>query len=552
MKNKLLLFVFSFVLTGSISAKFITKSVVESQLPVFAPEKGFTITARSIINVEPYVYKGQITLYAVNFLPEGWMLVPADDAITPVIAYSRTGSFSFKSENSDSFLPWINLYAGQVYETIQDTKSQPNSRWYHTESFRKTKSADIDEILPLISVKFNQSAPWNKYCPSSSAGTALVGCVAVAMAQAMTVCKYPVRPNGTFSYSSPGYGNLYVDYNAESPYNWDMIISGDDGKDAAAHLLYQCGVAVMMDYGVSGSGTQTSYIPAALIRNFGYPNSVKVYSRDSYGSGWLDLINNELKNGRAVVYSGYDGTNTGHAFNLDGYEGGMYHVNWGWAGNSNGYYTIDGLIAGGGNYTKGQQVVVGIRAPSEGPQDIVLSKISVPANQPVGTIVGSVSIESEAASPNYSFSLKGGYSVIKHGYLSSSFYIEDGYLKTSAVFSADDESVPVTITVTNTNNGLSYEKTFEIKVTTGGTTDVFPLNVNSRKFYVSNSKVYVESVDFENAKYSLYSVTGSQVADGMLKMGQNSIFSQKLSGGVYILNVVTLAGTVERIKIIYK
>jgi hypothetical protein len=116
---------------------------------------------------------------------------------------------------------------------------------------------------------------------------------------------------------------MYINYDKEPAYNWNNILSGANDRDDVARLLWHCGVAVKMNYGTDGSGTQTSYIPAALQRNFSYPNSVKFYSRKDFSnSDWNDLILNELKAGRAVAYSGYDPKKSyGHCFNLDGYNG---------------------------------------------------------------------------------------------------------------------------------------------------------------------------------------------------------------------------------------
>ena len=58
---------------------------------------------------------------------------------------------------------------------------------------------------------------------------------------------------------------------------------------------------------------------------------------------WRDLLWNELKNKRPVVFNGAT-TIGGHAFVIDGYDGkGLFHVNWGWAGRSDGYYAIGEL-----------------------------------------------------------------------------------------------------------------------------------------------------------------------------------------------------------------
>ncbi len=58
----------------------------------------------------------------------------------------------------------------------------------------KRSTLEYDTINPFIKVKWNQGAGWNMFCPMDEdgpGGHAYVGCVAVAMAQAMSVYEYP-------------------------------------------------------------------------------------------------------------------------------------------------------------------------------------------------------------------------------------------------------------------------------------------------------------------------------------------------------------------------
>jgi len=380
----------------------------------------------------------QVSFYIVQFKPQGWALISKTDQAEALLGYSADGVFTRNSQ-PESMKFWLKKYDDQIKYVIQNPSTAAiNVR-------KKSTSATNTAVLPLIQVNWNQTKPYNQYCPTDANGQAIVGCVAVSMAQAMTVARYPDRPVGYFSYFSNTYGNIYIDYDKEPAYDWNVIISGSDSKVSAARLLFQCGVSVKMDYSTTASGTQTSYIPGALKTYFSYPSSVTYYSRDSYDGDWSKLVINELNNGRAVVYSGLDvQRNEGHAFNLDGYDGtSMFHVNWGWSGQNNGYYTIDGLKDSGFDFTSQQGVVVGIRAPSVAPSDIALSSNSVQEQSAVGTVVGTVTVQSEAVNPTYTFELKGSYSIFTHGYLPASFYIEDGNLKTKDVFSVDegDQSV---------------------------------------------------------------------------------------------------------------
>ena len=416
--------------------------------------------------VESIQYGGLTVYHIVNFKPEGWVIISADDAVTPVLGYNPTGSFH-SADINDNISSWMQSYSDDIHRYVKaGDNSRRHAGWQAIEQPALATRAATDKVSELIKVKWNQGRPYNVYCPE---GNTYVGCVAVAMAQAMSVAQYPPRPVGTYSYNSSEYGTQYIDFDAEPDYNWSNIMSGSNNYDEVARLLRHCGVSVRMEYSTSGSGTQTSYIPGALVRNFQYPSSVAFYSRSSYEGDWKALLINELQGGRAVVYSGYPASGgSGHAFNLDGYDGNnMFHVNWGWGGQGNGYFTLDGLKDAHSNldYTNGHGMVVGIRAPSEAPTDIYLDNTYVVENQPAGTVVGKLTVSSEANNPVYSFTVLGPYSPILHRRTAAPFEISGDYLLTKEVFSLSKaESYDIEITVTNLNNNKSYTKSFSISV----------------------------------------------------------------------------------------
>ena len=476
------------------------------------------------------INNNQVSFYIVQFKPQGWALISKTNQSEALLGYSADGVFE-KNAQPESMRFWLNRYDEQIKNIIQNPSTAASQ-------VKQKASAVVNAaVSPLIKVNWNQTKPYNQFCPSDANGQAIVGCVAVSMAQAMTVARFPDRPVGYFSYFSNTYGNIYIDYDKESAYDWDVIISGSDSKVSAARLLFQCGVSVKMDYSTTASGTQTSYIPGALKTYFSYPSSVTYYSRDSYDGDWSKLVIDELNSGRAVVYSGQDVVrNEGHAFNLDGFDGtSMFHVNWGWGGQNNGYYTIDGLKDSGFDFTAQQGVVVGIRAPSVAPSDITLSSSSVPEQSAVGTVVGAVSVQSEAVNPTYTFELKGPYSILTHGYLPAAFYIEDGNLKTKDVFSLDDGDQSVYIKATNTSNGLFFEKEFDIAVTKSTSAVNYVSSDSNKVFSNDNKSISIQSD--EAGEYKLYSISGALISAGNID-GSVTTVSLKEKGGCYIVQII--------------
>lgn len=421
--------------------------------------------------VVPTYHNGEKAYYVVNFAPQGWALISADDKSTPLLGYSAEGKLDMLNV-PENMQGWLNLYSEQISENA-GLNIKRASGWNTGASIEPMATSGAIEAL--ITVNWNQNGKYWKYCPSTASGTkAYVGCVAVSMAQAMSVAQYPPRPQGYNAYTSSSFGDLYCNYDNEPDYDWSNILSGANDYDDVARLLWHCGIAVNMNYGTDGSGAQNGSIASGLKKYFAYPSSVTSYARASYSdTDWKAMILEELTNGRAVCYAATDLTKGyGHAFNLDGYDGsGRFHVNWGWGGSYNGYFLIDNLQDHTMNmyYKDNHQMVVGIRAPSDDPSDITLSNTSVLEKQPVGTVVGAVTVVSEAANPTYTFEVKGKKGLF--GYASCPFEVKDGKLVTTEVISASDyvdtvtetSSCVVNITATNTA-GASVTRTFTITI----------------------------------------------------------------------------------------
>ena len=95
-----------------------------------------------------------------------------------------------------------------------------------------------------------------------------------------------------------------------------------------------------------------------------YSNDADLYSLESLsGKRWVNKIRKELQEGRPVYYSAPSTTGGSHAFVCDGYNAsGLFHFNFGWNGEGDGYYYLDELIPYGHSYFPyGHQAIMGIR-----------------------------------------------------------------------------------------------------------------------------------------------------------------------------------------------
>lgn len=244
-------------------------------------------------------------------------------------------------------------------------------------------------VKPLLGdIAFDQTEPYNLLCPVYTGYTrSATGCVATAMSQIMRYHRFPESGLGTHNYipeTLPEAGTLTVDF-TQSRYDWANILPcyahteyTQAQADAVSRLLYDAGVSVSMAYGPQ-SGAMNEAWPEAVTSHFGYDKGVTLRRRQYYTSDeWLGIIHAELAAGRPVYAGGY-ATAGGHAFVFDGMdERGYVHVNWGWSGMSNGYFSINLLTpptqgTGGadGGFNARQVIVTGIQPPTEGTEPAV-------------------------------------------------------------------------------------------------------------------------------------------------------------------------------------
>ena len=124
--------------------------------------------------------------------------------------------------------------------------------------------------------------------------------------------------------------------------------STEDEIEAVSVLMYQCGVSVDMHYTPDGSGSNGQSAKSALINYFKYSEEMNFIKRSSYSDDkWIKILKAEIYDNRPMYYQANASDGSGHAFVCDGYEStkqGYYlHFNWGWSGQDDGFYSIDGM-----------------------------------------------------------------------------------------------------------------------------------------------------------------------------------------------------------------
>ncbi|MCS6934489.1 MAG: thiol protease/hemagglutinin PrtT [Chitinophagales bacterium] len=321
----------------------------------------------------------------------GFVIVSGDDLAEPILGYSTEGNFSADNINP-SMRKWLEHYREEILyikENVTETSPEIVRLW---ETYLNGLNSDGPRsgsaVNPLCGAKWNQAPYENALCPFDYQYNerTVTGCVATAMAIIMKYWSYPQQGTGFHSYNHPKYGTLSANF-GNTTYAWNsmpnVIMSNNN---AVATIMYHCGVAVEMMYGPGSTGGSGAYVASAASpiqacaeyafkTYFGYdPTTLQGVLRSNYTTTqWINLLKAELDAGRPIQYAGI-GSGGGHTWVCDGYDNNnFFHMNWGWGGNSDGYFNLNNLNpqtlgAGGGTggFNGNQHALIGIKPKSGG------------------------------------------------------------------------------------------------------------------------------------------------------------------------------------------
>ena len=300
--------------------------------------------------------------YVFNNDAGGFVIIAGDDAVTPVLGYTSTGTFD--AENlPDGLKDLLKSYERQIAALGDNYVANQTA----------TRAGFTGEKL-LNTAKWNQMAPFNKYTPNNY----VTGCVATAGAIVMKHHGYPAKGTGSHSYTWNG-KTISADF--EHNYDWASMPAVYDGTndaafDGVARLMADLGVAVEMNYAKDGSGSYIGDLVTALQKYYGYSKLSNLMAIEDVGAeAWNSRLREEIDANRPVLYAASDPARGGHAFVIDGYKDESFSVNWGWGGYCDGFYQIGALNPEsngkpeGDKYNVSQSAVFGME-PSDGTEKI--------------------------------------------------------------------------------------------------------------------------------------------------------------------------------------
>ena len=232
------------------------------------------------------------------------------------------------TENPNDQPPYFKLFLKEYERVVKEVRSKATATTPQRPIKRK--------VEPLLTCKWSQYDPFNKYTPLSNGQHTPTGCVATATAQVMFYNKWPKnRPQDYIASTGD-------DAKKSATYWWDEMknttneMRTEQSRQAVGVLMSDIGKAVNMRYYYRGSDSNLQYACNALRDKFDY--TVRYLDKNFLpANDFLNEVMQEISDGYPVLVVGGP-----HAFVYDGYdEQGLIHTNWGWGGENDGYFDIN-------------------------------------------------------------------------------------------------------------------------------------------------------------------------------------------------------------------
>lgn len=309
---------------------------------------------------------GTLLARAFELHPSGYVIVTADDALPPVIAYSYEGSLT-GPEGGFGVVDLARMDLEQRLELLESTPVQTIER--NRELWAACTGGAPAALEPLAQwppegttptggwlwENWTQGSPYNAYCPMDNIAGArsVAGCPAVAMG--MIVDNLETAMSLFFTDADDYYHNYHEYYWIDDDHiahdfpSWPELNLLVDTLEAhyangtplsnsdKAALVAACGFACKQVFTASVSGTfGVGQAYDAYVR-FGFWDCELLY--ESSDSLYEKLSANMMSANCAHLAIVDEGPNYGHNVVLDGYNtDDYYHINFGWGGSYNGWY----------------------------------------------------------------------------------------------------------------------------------------------------------------------------------------------------------------------
>ena len=292
----------------SIASKYINNPKLSNDTPK---------TRSSQANEQPAYY------IFTNPNDKKFVIISGESKLNELVGYGDK-----MTENPNDQPPYFKLFLKEYERVVKEVRSKAATTTPQRPIKRK--------VEPLLTCKWSQYDPFNKYTPLSNGQHTPTGCVATATAQVMFYNKWPKnRPQDYIASTGD-------DAKKSATYWWDEMknttneMGTEQSRQAVGVLMYDIGKAVNMRYYYRGSDSNLQYACNALRDKFDY--TVRYLDKNFLpANDFLNEVMQEISDGYPVLVVGGP-----HAFVYDGYdEQGFIHTNWGWGGENDGYFDIN-------------------------------------------------------------------------------------------------------------------------------------------------------------------------------------------------------------------
>lgn len=328
---------------------------------------------------------GNPQYYVVYLNPAGFVIVPGDDLVEPIIGFVAQGTYDPSPANPLGALVSRDV-PGRLAEVAGLMQAAPGQefipsgrqqeallKWEFLQGnlladalpmySRLPEVSDV-RVAPLVATKWSQekdnadASPCYNYYTYWNSIYYPCGCVATAMAQVMRFWSWPQTAVGTASFditvaAVPRKESLRGGDGSGGVYDWVNMINDPKAdatitqRQAIGNLTHDAGVAVNMSYTTSVSNANLGKAAEALVKTFGYSPAKFGYNDWNIPLPNLyNMINPNLDASSPVILgvAGLINGSGGHAIVCDGYGYNTFslyhHLNLGWGGAEDAWYNL--------------------------------------------------------------------------------------------------------------------------------------------------------------------------------------------------------------------
>ena len=267
--------------------------------------------------------------YAVNLKDnKGFVLASADARYIPVYAYVPENSYSEEDITNNEGLSFY--MESLMVRIANDDETLWKSR--HIQTLRTTS------VSPLLQTAWGPGMPYNIHAYSTHHATSMD----LALGQ---ICAYYAYPDSV-TISGTTYG-----------YDWDGILSecASNNGTLLTNSVYGSDVSRLCLYlgGNSGNVTpQLSNICLYRMAGIGYDYNGLLWTLYDEDPDIIEALTEGIivfASGSRYVDENYN-YSYGAAWLIDGYQSGLYHINWGHYGHDDGYFALEATGSNHLNY----------------------------------------------------------------------------------------------------------------------------------------------------------------------------------------------------------